>query len=182
MEFLQLRELLAQEALAAKKCAFHAAAATDRPLQALFTAGADLHRENLTGLLQELRHLDGRQPEGEPPAPRQTDPPAPGANHRGQSDMQSNELFSDRDRALDILLQEKSLAAAYFVAERESASQTLRRALHRMQEKVAEQHGRVFHAMHERGWYQTPVAGQQAIEQEIIQWEQRQAATPGLQR
>lgn len=88
--------------------------------------------------------------------------------------------LEDRDRAQDMLLMEKVLSTSYFMAERESANQPLRQALHGLLETTAQLHARIFHAMHERNWYQTPVAGQQAIEGEIIKWEQRQVRQPEL--
>lgn len=88
--------------------------------------------------------------------------------------------LTDKDRAHDMLLLEKSLSTAYFIAARECANQSLRGELDRMSTAPAALHARIFHAMHERNWYQTPTAGQQAIESEIIKWEQQQVRHPEL--
>lgn len=97
------------------------------------------------------------------------------------ADQEANRpLLGDRDRAQDMLLMEKGLSTAYFMTERECANQPLRQALHGLHQGVEDLHARLFHAMHERNWYQTPVAGQQAIEGELIKWEQRQVRQPEL--
>ena len=88
--------------------------------------------------------------------------------------------LSDRDRASDMLAHEKQLAAAYVRAELESANKPLREALHRLHAETEDLHAELFHVMHQRGWYVTPTAGQQAIEQERIRWEQAQAKHPEL--
>ncbi|HEY3369073.1 MAG TPA: spore coat protein [Symbiobacteriaceae bacterium] len=88
--------------------------------------------------------------------------------------------LTDQERTQDMLLMEKHLGTAYFMAEQECANQDLRKALHNLHEQVETLHHRVFHAMHERNWYQTPVAGQQAIEGELIKWEQKQVRRPEL--
>lgn len=88
--------------------------------------------------------------------------------------------LSDRDRTQDMLLTEKALSTAYFMAARESANQGLRSELDRMCQGPSQQHARLFHAMHERNWYSTPTAGQQAIESQIIKWEQEQVRNPEL--
>lgn len=83
-------------------------------------------------------------------------------------------VLTDRDRALDLLALQKHLCLAYMIAERECANEGLRQALHRLHAGPEESHARLFQIMHERDWYQTPVAGQQAIESAIIRWEQYQ--------
>jgi spore coat protein CotF len=88
--------------------------------------------------------------------------------------------LTDRDRTHDLLLMEKSLSTAYFMAARECANQDLRAELEEMCKGPSQMHARVFHAMHERNWYQTPTAGQQAIESDIIKWEQQQVRNPEL--
>lgn len=86
----------------------------------------------------------------------------------------------DRDIAQDMLLLEKMLAHAYAVAETESANQELREACRRLHAEAERLHAHLFHAMHQRGWYKTPVASQQAIESAVLQWEQRQLRRPEL--
>jgi spore coat protein CotF len=97
-----------------------------------------------------------------------------------EAPKQGEPLLGDQDRAQDMLLMEKNLSTAYFTAERECANQPLRQAMHQLHEAVEGLHARLFHAMHERSWIKTPVAGQQAIEGEIIKWEQRQVRQPEL--
>jgi spore coat protein CotF len=80
----------------------------------------------------------------------------------------------------DMMQGEKHLATAYCQAELESANQFLRRELGNMQRMIQENHAKLFHEMHQRGWYQTPVAGQQAIEGTIISWEQKMLKEPDL--
>lgn len=99
---------------------------------------------------------------------------------RGDTRTGNPVSLSDRDRTHDLLLMEKSLSTAYFLAARECANQSLRAELDRMCKGPSAMHARVFHAMHERNWYQTPTAGRQAIESEIISWEQQQVRYPEL--
>jgi spore coat protein CotF len=81
----------------------------------------------------------------------------------------------------DMLQMEKSLAKAYCNAQLEAANKKLRGALGHMHNDIQENHARLFHEMHQRGWYQTPVAGQQAIESTLISWEQKSLKEPELQ-
>jgi spore coat protein CotF len=85
-----------------------------------------------------------------------------------------------KEMVSDMMQGEKQLAKAYCTAEIECANQTLRKALGSMQRKVQENHAKLFHEMHQRGWYKTPVAGQQAIESTIISWEQKFQKEPEL--
>jgi spore coat protein CotF len=80
----------------------------------------------------------------------------------------------------DVMQSEKQLATAYCQAELESANLSLRESFRRIQQNVQENHGKLFHEMHQRGWYKTPVAGQQAIESTIISWEQKFQKEPNL--
>lgn len=80
----------------------------------------------------------------------------------------------DREMAQDMLQMEKHLTQSYTMAEMECANETLRKTLHRLHDGTESMHARLFHAMHQRGWYQTPVAGQQAIETAILSWEQKE--------
>jgi spore coat protein CotF len=81
----------------------------------------------------------------------------------------------EREMAQDMLLMEKQLTQSYTLAEMECANEALRQRLHQLHEGTESVHARLFHAMHQRGWYQTPVAGQQAIETAILSWEQKEA-------
>ncbi|MBO2533248.1 MAG: hypothetical protein CW342_10245 [Thermoactinomycetaceae bacterium] len=80
----------------------------------------------------------------------------------------------EREMAQDMLLMEKQLTQSYTTAETECANEGLRKTLHRLHEDTESMHARLFQAMHQRGWYQTPVAGQQAIETAILSWEQKE--------
>jgi spore coat protein CotF len=85
-----------------------------------------------------------------------------------------------KDMIADLLHTEKSLSKAYCTVELECANQSLRQSLRNMQLKTQENHAKFFHEMHTRGWYKTPVAGQQAIESTIISWEQKFLKNPEL--
>jgi spore coat protein CotF len=80
----------------------------------------------------------------------------------------------------DLTQMEKSLATSYCQAELESANKSLRNSHGNMQRKVQENHAKLFNEMHQRGWYKTPTAGQQAIESTIISWEQKFVKEPIL--
>jgi spore coat protein CotF len=87
-----------------------------------------------------------------------------------------------KEMLADMMHMEKSLSNAYCMAELESANKTLRQSLRSMQQRSQEHHAELFHEMHQRGWYKTPVAGQQAIESTIISWEQKMQKEPELQQ
>lgn len=80
----------------------------------------------------------------------------------------------EREMAQDMLLMEKMLTQSYTMAETECANETLRETLHRLHDDTESLHARLFQAMHQRGWYRTQVAGQQAIEDAILSWEQKE--------
>jgi spore coat protein CotF len=85
-----------------------------------------------------------------------------------------------KDMLADMMHTEKSLAKAYCQAELEAANQKLRTSMGELQRKIQENHAQLFHEMHQRGWYKTPVAGQQAIESTLISWEQKFLKEPEL--
>jgi spore coat protein CotF len=85
-----------------------------------------------------------------------------------------------KDMITDMMQCEKHLAKAYCTAEVESANKSLRTSLGNIQRRVQDNHAKLFHEMHQRGWYKTPVAGQQAIESTIISWEQKFLKQPEL--
>jgi spore coat protein CotF len=85
-----------------------------------------------------------------------------------------------KDMVSDMMQGEKSLAKAYGNAGLESANQSLRQSLATIQSRVQDNHAKLFHEMHQRGWYKTPTAGQQAIESIIISWEQKLLKEPEL--
>jgi spore coat protein CotF len=85
-----------------------------------------------------------------------------------------------KDMLTDMMHTEKSLAKAYCQAELEAANQSLRTSLGNQQRTIQENHAQLFHELHQRGWYKTPVAGQQAIESTLISWEQKFLEQPEL--
>jgi spore coat protein CotF len=85
-----------------------------------------------------------------------------------------------KDMLADMMHSEKSLAKAYCQAELEAANQGLRTCMGELQRKIQENHAQLFHEMHQRGWYKTPVAGQQDIESTLISWEQKFLKEPEL--
>lgn len=88
--------------------------------------------------------------------------------------------LDDRDMITDALQMQKQLIDSYMLAERESANSYLRETLHGYHEEEENLHTKIFHSMHQRDWYKTPVAGQQAIESAIISWEQKLVRQPEL--
>lgn len=80
----------------------------------------------------------------------------------------------------DMLLLEKQLTQSYTLSETECANQKVRETMHRLHTETEAMHAQIFHAMHQRGWYKTPVAGQQAIESAVLKWEQNQLRQPEL--
>jgi spore coat protein CotF len=88
--------------------------------------------------------------------------------------------LEDKEMARDMELMTKQLAQSISMAESEAANKPLREIFHRLHQEMENIHAKIFHAMHSRGWYKTPVAGQQAIESEIISWEQKQIRQPEL--
>ncbi len=89
--------------------------------------------------------------------------------------------LTEKEMTQDILLMEKQLGQLYTLTEAECANQGVRKSMHRLHIDTEEMHARIFHAMHQRGWYQTPVAGQQAIENAILKWEQNKLRQPELE-
>ncbi|OPX88524.1 MAG: Coat F domain protein [Pelotomaculum sp. PtaB.Bin104] len=89
-------------------------------------------------------------------------------------------ILDDRDMIADALLMQKQLIHTYMMAERESANSHLREALHDLHGEEEDLHAKMFHSMHQRDWYKTPVAGRQAIESAILNWEQRLVQNPEL--
>lgn len=88
--------------------------------------------------------------------------------------------LSEKDILTDLMQTEKHLATSYSHAELESANKIIRDTLREMQSNIQENHANLFHEMHQRGWYKTPTAGQQAIESTVISWEQKFQKEPEL--
>ncbi|OPY58346.1 MAG: Coat F domain protein [Pelotomaculum sp. PtaU1.Bin035] len=88
--------------------------------------------------------------------------------------------LDDRDMIADMLLMQKQLINSYMTAENEAANSHLREALHDFHGEEENLHKKIFHSMHQRDWYKIPVAGQQAIESAIINWEQKLVRQPEL--
>lgn len=85
-----------------------------------------------------------------------------------------------KEMLTDMVQMEKSMAMSYCQVQLEAANKTLRTTLGSIEGKVQENHGKLFHELHQRGWYKTPTAGQQAIESTIISWEQKFQKEPEL--
>lgn len=81
--------------------------------------------------------------------------------------------LNDKDMLRDLILGEKQLTEMATRAEAECANAGLREYLQQLQAEVADLHHQAFHAAHKRGWYYTPTAGRNQIEELIIRWEQR---------
>lgn len=88
--------------------------------------------------------------------------------------------LDDRDMTTDTLLMQKQITGMYLSAEIESANIHLRKVLHEYHLEEEKLHTKLFNSMHQRGWYKTPVAGQQAIESAVISWEQKLIKQPEL--
>ncbi|PTX55180.1 coat F domain-containing protein [Melghirimyces profundicolus] len=86
----------------------------------------------------------------------------------------------EREMAQDMLMMEKQLTQSYSHTESYCANRALREAMHRMHTETEELHTRLFNTMHQKGWVQTPVAGQQEIESAILHWEQQALKQPEL--
>ncbi|PRX30982.1 coat F domain-containing protein [Orenia metallireducens] len=88
--------------------------------------------------------------------------------------------LKDKDMAKDMLLMSRQMIQGYSMAEIEAANQPLRQVFQGLHGDVAEIHTRIFNLMESNGWYKIPVAGQNEIESEIINWEQKSLKDPEL--
>ena len=88
--------------------------------------------------------------------------------------------LTEREIAQDLLMMEKQLNQSYDQTESYCANRQLREAIRRMHAEGDELYSRLFHTMHQKGWIQTPVAGQQEIESAILYWEQQTVKQPEL--
>lgn len=91
-----------------------------------------------------------------------------------------NASFADRDALGDLLQTTKALAAAYDLAAKESANAGVREQCMTHWGQMQGLHGRLFHEMHKRGWYQTRTAAQQAIRTTLDRWEKQEHKQPLL--
>lgn len=93
--------------------------------------------------------------------------------------------LNDRDILTDLLLMAKHMIGAYGLAERESAHPQLRATLHRLATEEEQFHTQAFQAMHQRGWYETPLADNNLPRQIASLWSsklQQHAATAANQQ
>lgn len=88
--------------------------------------------------------------------------------------------LGDKEMALDTLSSAKQLIQSYTTAEMDSANQELRQVFRNLCQDIGNLHASLSNVMSSRGWSKTAVAGQQAIESEIISWEQKQVKEPQL--
>lgn len=89
--------------------------------------------------------------------------------------------LSQQEMARDLLLQQKHLVQSYTLAETESANRHVRELFHHLHTQAESMHARLFHALHQRGWYRTPVAGVNAIEELLLTHEQKPLRRPELE-
>lgn len=78
--------------------------------------------------------------------------------------------LSDRDILTDLLMTAKQMIGAYGLAERESTHPQLRATLHRLATEEEQFHAQAFQAMHQRGWYETPLADTNLAQQIVTLW------------
>ncbi|MFO7264632.1 MAG: spore coat protein [Limnochordales bacterium] len=78
--------------------------------------------------------------------------------------------LTDRDILTDLLLTAKQLIGAYGLAERESTHPQLRSTLHQLANEEEQYHAQAFQAMHQRGWYETPLADSSLAQQIVALW------------
>lgn len=78
--------------------------------------------------------------------------------------------LNDRDILTDLLLTTKHMIGAYGLAERESTHPQLRSTLHRLATEEEQFHAQAFQAMHQRGWYETPLADRNLAGQIASLW------------
>lgn len=78
--------------------------------------------------------------------------------------------LTDRDILTDLLLTSKQMLGAYGVAEQESTHPQLRQTLHQLAMEEEQFHQQAFQAMHQRGWYETPLADRNLAGQIASLW------------
>lgn len=88
--------------------------------------------------------------------------------------------FHAKEMAYDLLMTEKHLSQFYLVTALNSANEKLRNTLIHYQGNGLGQYVEWLNEMEQRGWSQSAVAGQQAIESTINVWEQQQIRHPEL--
>lgn len=86
----------------------------------------------------------------------------------------------EREMAQDMLMMEKQLTQEYTHTEFHCANRELRKAMHRMHTDTEKLYTHLFNTMHQKGWIQTTMAGQQEIESIILHWEQQALKQPEL--
>lgn len=88
--------------------------------------------------------------------------------------------LSPQEWFLGVLAQEKHLALACSHAALESANKELRDLLVTHGVHEHDLHGKLFHEAHRRGWYQTDVAGDYAIDTLLNTWQKKIDREPAL--
>ena len=78
--------------------------------------------------------------------------------------------LTDRDILTDLLMTAKQLIGAYGLAEREATHPQLRSTLHQLATEEEQFHTQVFQTMHQRGWYETPLADANLAQQITALW------------
>ena len=77
----------------------------------------------------------------------------------------TNTVFSDKEQITDLLSAEKFLAGSYNTFLLECATPEMVRCLSSLLSDTHDMQGQVFHTMQARGWYPTPKAEEQKINQ-----------------
>ena len=82
-------------------------------------------------------------------------------------------VLEERQVLKDLLSAEKGLAKAYSLAQIEASAPTLRQNFDQLATKIYSLQFKVFNVMHDKGFYPTPKAEQQAITNSINTWRKR---------
>jgi spore coat protein CotF len=88
--------------------------------------------------------------------------------------------LSDKDMAKDMELMMKQMIQSCSTAEINASNKNLRNQIGQLCGEIKGLHSKLSNMMSSRGWSKTAVASQQAIESEIITWEQKPLREPEL--
>jgi spore coat protein CotF len=88
--------------------------------------------------------------------------------------------LDDKEMAKDMEIITKHLIQSYTSAEMNAANKALRDKIQQMNNEAKTLHTSLNNIMSSRGWSKTSMASQQAIESEIITWEQKPLREPQL--
>ncbi len=88
--------------------------------------------------------------------------------------------LDDKDMALDMELMIKQMIQSCTTAEIHASNKDLRNEVGKLCSEMKTLHSKLSNMMSSRGWSKIAVASQQAIESEIIIWEQKPLREPQL--